>query len=218
MEDISGIANPNFTPDRAIFSFPYNAGLENKYMFAMTTKMNKNELFPNNDTFLQIKPNGEEHFTAFKPYMVNEDEIFAAPIGGNFGIYANSPNKDLAWEFIKFMLSEESIDPKNIPANTTVMTANKKVNDLLMDEEINYILNHYMKTNIADLSGEDKLAVEVVKNQIDEDLSRPMRFPYLVAIPASSEVFEKYRNNLISAEQVAMELHNAAELKLMELQ
>jgi multiple sugar transport system substrate-binding protein len=155
-----------------------------------------------------------------KPFVNNKKELIITPSVA-FSINASSNNKELAWDFIKFM--ENTADN-----NAEIFYLNGGYgNYSVVKKWVQNEMPNLIYTYIEDLTfnfeyhikGDLETQMENAVWQIDKYLNMPMT---MVSYGASSwfenavETLEKYFLDALTAEQTAVEIQNKVTIALME--
>jgi len=169
-----------------------------------------------------IQPDGEEVFTHFIPLLNENRKIGILTDIESWGIYSASENKEVAWDFIKFMSSPEA-NADRIGSGASV---NFFTNKSFFRSSMRQILKSYVEGSVKhrnapfhDFSKDLDGNIEKVIDRLDEYNSMPMEWYWLwdASFPGFvSDLMRAFYADSMTAEQIASELQNRVSLLLME--
>lgn len=153
--------------------------------------------------------------------LTNDDNQVNFEFSQAYGINSNSQNKKLAWEFLKFLASEEqqkSLELRGYPINNDALEEKLKENILgnmfrrLMDEE------ETTNNDPVELTEEQQIAYEKLKEAVDKyskELNNYVITDEVITSMIMSEVREFF-NGSKSATEVSNALQSKVELYVNE--
>lgn len=150
------------------------------------------------------------------PFTNGHGQINITPLK-NFCINGNSENKELAWEFLKFMADGEDTDSSEgypfippIPVNKKVLTDRYMI-------EVPKRINGYEKDFGWHIKGDLETASKKVISLTNEFNNMPMYFYNDFGLNGLiSDPLAQFNDGQMTAEQIASELQNKMSLYLME--
>ena len=151
----------------------------------------------------------KEVFTHFIP-VVNDKNEMRLTLGRRHCINAASQNKELAWEFIKFLTTpqaNEKIFLSSFSVNKELfrITAAARIAESAADQERGYTVD-----------GETEQIVEQVIAKLAAYNEMPGEYPLYIGVDIIIDTLTSFYNNIMTAEQAASELQNKISLILME--
>ena len=163
------------------------------------------------------------HFADFKP-LTDEAGNALLEYNGYFAINAHSPNIDLAWEFIKFTLTEESKGRYN-NQHSDYIVLSKERNERLTKENLIYHIKKCVSGN-AKLKDSEAEQITLTDQQLDDVNKTAQRYLAYCELPArfwirklptgTEQILNDYISNKITAEQTAEQFQNKVSLILSE--
>jgi len=207
--DIKNGTNPQKIANGEIgFTYGFNyfskADLEvyaKQYFFA-DVESNKYQIF---------LPNAEEEIlTHFIPLVSENGKANVIPIK-RFCINEASKNKELAWEFVKYITTPEANERVFIPAFPVHKGLFKTFADAELTEYIDYFRREFITVD-----GETADVVVQVKAILEAYNIMPMDYQPYIEFEAIPEVIRSFYAGVLTAEQAASELQNKMSLYLME--
>lgn len=159
----------------------------------------------------------ENAFQNFIPLADEEGNIFLSALE-SYGITSNSSNKDVAWEFIKFMTTEEA----KYGGFVSSMPINRKFFRNHKTEQAGdfgkYLKNATPASPMSEaektqLKEDTENYISYMENYIDNYPHTIMKFNNF---EIAWEIMSDFQQGLITAEQAAAELQNKISLALME--
>ena len=182
-----------------------------RYFFAVAYNTNYQSFIPQD---------GEEAFAHFIPLLTECGRVEIESGSERWSISANSGNKDIAWEFIKFMASPEANMERMEDVYQAQFVANREFFRLRMPISIASYAKMFARQYDApfhsfmdDLEGNTGRIVEM----FDRYNMMPMVDIAWGSMPIDTgEIFRAYHSGSMTAEQVASELHNKVSIILIE--
>lgn len=161
-------------------------------------------------------------FIDIKPFVDNNGKIYISS-SSFYGINANSDNLELAWEYLKFSLTDKANIVSNLHINS--LNLNKEINEKYMIDD----LTHYIKRAV---SGEPKLSdMEAEKIVLTEEQQKDVtrtaekllsycKMPATVLfqeLPENTyDILKSFNEGRLSAEQAAEQMQDKVTLYFNE--
>jgi len=202
---------------------PYNGGTGvdrgdegfDTFIFTEMTQSSKQYLLPNEEPFNQLEFGpGTLKFSDFTLIVNESGEMEITPLLC-FAIPENSKNKEIAWEFIKFLSSPDSL-VENWMMFTEPASINKEANEQLVRY---FYYNHFLTEN--NLTAE--FLTPEVESVIEETIESYLSVFDLPAFTNSInpfidcfDILDKFIKDEITDIQTAENIENRVKLMLME--
>jgi ABC-type glycerol-3-phosphate transport system substrate-binding protein len=188
------------------------------YGFTYFSKANQEEyalsyLFANTESnvYQIFLPNTEDEIlTHFIPLVSENGKLNLVPIK-RFCINEASKNKELAWEFVKFITTPEANEGVFIPT----FPVNKELFQTYAVAELTQYIDYWRREFIS-VEGETADVVEQVKDILEAYNEMPMEYQPYFDFEAIPEIIKSYYAGTLTAEQAALELQNKVSLYLKE--
>lgn len=159
--------------------------------------------------------NEELKFGESRPYTDEKGNLQISPLK-NFSISAKSENKELAWEFIKFMATEQDSGENGyvfIPS----IPVNKGLFEFKYRSEVPGWINTFENEYGWSIKGDTQEQIEKLIAKMHELNNMPMSCSNFSAFySVVSDTMESFNNGSLTAEQTASEIQNKVYLVLME--
>ena len=175
-------------------------------------------------TFLSVLSNGyqfllpyreQEVFTHFVPLVNEEGKVLMLP-SKYFCINAASENKEIAWEFIKFLTTPEANEGsivRNFPVNKGFFRS--FIAEKMREDISSLIGNDGFAIDTDGIGGNDRL-VEKTLDLLDQYNAMPMEYQRFIDSDVFMETMTAFHSGTVTAEQAASELQNKISILLME--
>jgi ABC-type glycerol-3-phosphate transport system substrate-binding protein len=124
---------------------------------------------------------------------------------------ANAENKQLAWEFIKFLSSMEANTDVFVPS----LPVKKEVYDKILTESIGNYFDMMTEEGLSP-AGDPEEAKAAAKAKLDSYAAMPMMAQTSPYFEILQENLQLFADGAITAEQLAADLQNKISIALME--
>ena len=169
---------------------------------------------PNYTYQIFLPPSDGDIFTHYMPVVTDAGKLIIDP-ARRYLISESSKNKELAWEFLKFITSDERISGFDI---RTAHPVNKEVFRRLAPDHLTNLIYSLRADNQALDGSVPDLVAQIMAN-VEKVCEMPMEFPHNYYDTMMIEMFgilSNFYTGAVSAEQVASELQNKYSLYLLE--
>ena len=143
--------------------------------------------------------------------LANSDGTLMLVPSKRFCLNANSKNKELAWEFIKFLTTPEANENELLYS----FPVNKRVFRSHVSASITEAVDYWRNSGHA-VEGETAEVVEAVMSIYEKYNELPMKYQVELYHSIIPDVLHSFHANILTAEQAASELQNKMSLFLME--
>ncbi len=162
--------------------------------------------------YLMFLPDAEkEIFTHFIPIATDTNELIIQPFG-TYHISETSQNKELAWEFIKFLTTPEA----NENLSLIGMPVNREMVKTFAPSNMRWTINNYKGKGFT-IDGEEADVVTQVMSEFAQYNELPMKC-YAPGVDSKFywDDFLTFLDGALTAEQAAAAIQNKVSLYLME--
>ena len=200
------------------------ASLKDRFMFfSIRPYFDYIYFMPREEPYLSYEYAASENiYSEFKPIGNAKGEVLLHSPG--YAMNANSKNQDAAWDFLKFMISEDACEGMDFSYNFDFYV-NKSVTEDSFKKALETYIFQYdsaysnlpgIALSNASLTDEKKTAIQKAWEDAKMIMELPMKKKLDFAIENSNDILESFVNGHISAEQVAGELNNKVQIYINE--
>ncbi|MDR2903145.1 MAG: extracellular solute-binding protein [Clostridiales bacterium] len=150
-------------------------------------------------------------FKDFIPVTDNHGQLLLSP-QKTFSINANAPNKQLAWEFVKFLTSKEA----NADIPVVGLPVKKEVYHQWLPESISQFVTMVKEdVAISPVGNLEELKAAAVE-KLTGFAQLPMKYQFSPYYSMIFESLQQFNDGAVTAEQLANDLQNKISIALME--
>lgn len=157
-------------------------------------------------------------FSDAKPIANERGEILIS-IRDQYCISEKSENKELAWEFVKFMVNPKAWD-ESMLGMTPVFNVNKSLFRTAAKQRLTNDLESYEEHQDMRINGDIESEVQEVITKLEDMLNKPLcsnNNTYRRGISANlDDILRRVHRKTMTVEQAASEIQNRISLSLME--